>query len=230
MLTLLARGNIAAIACAAALLTAGCGGGTANVAGPGGTGSRITAARTLSPPTWHPAPPAAAVPRFPSSANTTTNATAHPAFFSGEAALANGVYYLALPNGNALGYYSYLPDARYIYHFDMGYEYLVDANDGVGGLYLYDFASGDWWYTGRQYPFPYVYDFALSAYLYYYPDTNAAGHYTNNPRYFYNFTTGAIVMLPGPLVCPRHRCSSMAWASRRRRSTSPPRRAAATRA
>ena len=200
MLTLLARGNIAAIACAAAVLTAGCGGGTANVPEPRGAAARSAASLSLSPPTWHPAPPPVAVPRLPSSANTTTNAAAHPAFFSGEVALSNGVYYLALPNGNAFGYYSYLPDARYIYHFDLGYEYVLDANDGVGGLYLYDFASADWWYTGRQYSFPYVYDFALSAYLYYYPDANNAGHYTTNPRYFYNFTTGAIIMLPRPVV------------------------------
>jgi predicted lipoprotein with Yx(FWY)xxD motif len=106
------------------------------------------------------------------------------------------VYYLALPNGNPFGYYSYLTDSNYIFHFDAGYEYVVDANDGSGGVYLYDFTSGHWWYTGRSYPFPYVYDFALSAFLYYYPDTNNAGHYTTNSRYFYNFTASAIISMP----------------------------------
>ena len=141
------------------------------------------------PPLFIPAKPSA-VRRSPSAV--------HASFFAGEAALSNGVYYLALPNGNPFGYYAYLPDSNYIYHFDAGYEYVFDANDGKGGVYFYDFTSGDWWYTGRQYPFPYIYDFGLSAFLYYFPDTNNAGHYTTNPRYFYNFTAGAIIALPAP--------------------------------
>jgi hypothetical protein len=115
------------------------------------------------------------------------------------------VYYLALPNGNPFGYYSYLTDPNYIYHFDMGYEYLFDANDGSGGIYLYDFASSHWWYTSRLYPFPYVYDFSLNALLYYYPDANNAGHSTANPRYFYDFGISQIIgstaldpAFPGP--------------------------------
>jgi hypothetical protein len=31
--------------------------------------------------------------------------------------------------------------------------------------------------------------------LYYYPDPNNPGHYTTNPRYFYNFATGQIITL-----------------------------------
>ena len=81
-------------------------------------------------------------PRKPSAlGRSTSSSNAHPAFFAGEAALSNGVYYLALPNGNPFGYYSYLPDANYIYRFDLGYEYLFDANNGQGGIYLYDFAT-----------------------------------------------------------------------------------------
>ena len=125
---------------------------------------------------------------------------AHPAFFAGEAALSNGAYYLALPNGNVFGYYSYLSDPRYIYHFDLGYEFLVDANDGQGGLYMYDFTSGQWWYTGRTFPFPYVYDFRVNAMLYYYPDTKNAGHYSTNPRYFYNFGTHGVMTLNPAVV------------------------------
>lgn len=157
------------------------------------SGLKAPAALSLAippnPPSFIPARPASGR-RAPSDA--------HPAFFTGEAALSNGVYYLALPNGNPFGYYSYLPDANYIYHFDAGYEYLYDAHDGKGGIYFYDFASGHWWYTGRQYPFPYIYDFSLTAFLYYFPDTNQAGHYTTNPRYFYNFTAGIIIALPDP--------------------------------
>src|ERR1022692_4921911 len=117
----------------------------------------------------------------------------HPAFFTGEVALSNGVYYLQLPNGNLFGYYSYLSDQDYIYHFDMGYEYLFDANDGQSGIFFYDFASSTYFYTSPSYPFPYLYDFSLHAVLYYYPDTNNPGRYTSNPRYFYNFATGKII-------------------------------------
>jgi hypothetical protein len=94
------------------------------------------------------------------------------------------VYYLQFPNGNVFGYYSYLSYPRYIYHFYLGYEYVSDPSDGKRGAYLYDFASGHWWYTSPTYPFPYVYDFSLSAFPYYYPDTKNAGHYTTSPRYF----------------------------------------------
>ncbi|MDB5071497.1 MAG: conserved repeat protein [Candidatus Eremiobacteraeota bacterium] len=156
-----------------------------------------------------PAKPSFAVPRRPSFATpakpSTTGrppvaSTPHAGFFAGEAALSNGVYYLRLPNGNPFGYYSYLPDPNYIYHFDAGYEYAIDANDGQGGVYLYDFASSHWWYTSRSFPFPYVYDFTLNALLYYYPDPAYAGdHYTSTPRYFYNFGTNQIITLPeGP--------------------------------
>ncbi len=113
-------------------------------------------------------------------------------FFAGQTAQGNGVEYLVLPNGTVFGYYSYLPDARYIYHYDMGYEYTVDAADGQGGVYFYDFQSGHYWYTSPVFPFPYIYDFTLNAVIYYYPDTQNAGHYTTNPRYFYNYATGQI--------------------------------------
>ncbi len=122
-------------------------------------------------------------------------ANPHLAFFTGETALGNGVYYLAFPNGNYFGYYSYLSDSNYIYHFDLGYEYVFDAVDGQEGVYLYDFASGHYFYTSPTFPFPYLYDFDLDAVLYYYPDPNRAGHYTTNPRYFYNTSTGQIITL-----------------------------------
>ena len=116
-----------------------------------------------------------------------------PPFFTGETALANGVYYLTFPNGNYFGYYSFLSNPAYIFHFDLGYEYVFDANDGQSGVYFYDFASNDFFYTSPTFPFPYLYDFSLNAVLYYYPDPNNAGHYNTNPRYFYNFATGQII-------------------------------------
>ena len=119
----------------------------------------------------------------------------HPSFFNGQIALGNGVYYLQFPNGTPFGYYVYLSDPHFIYHFDMGYEYWFDANDGHSGIFFYDFASNHFFYTSPSFPFPYLYDFTLNTVLYYYPDTNNPGHYTTNPRYFYNFATGQIITM-----------------------------------
>ena len=71
----------------------------------------------------------------------------HPAFFNGEIALGGGWYYLQFPNGTPFGYYSYLPDQHFIYHIDLGFEYLFDANDANHGIYFYDFASSSFFYT-----------------------------------------------------------------------------------
>ena len=123
-----------------------------------------------------------------------TLAASHASFFAGETALQNGVYYLTFANnGNIFGYYSYLSDPRYVYHFDLGYEYWFEANDGKAGVYLYDFRSGHFFYTSPSFSFPYLYDFSLNAVLYYYPDpTNSQRYNTNGLRYFYNFSNGAI--------------------------------------
>jgi len=120
-------------------------------------------------------------------------ANASPAFFTGEIPLGNGVFYLQFPNGTPFGYYAYLSDPRFIYHYDMGYEYWFDANDGHSGIYFYDFAANTFFYTSPTFPFPYLYDFGLNTLLYYFPDTQNPGHYTTNPRYFYNFTTNQII-------------------------------------
>ena len=58
-------------------------------------------------------------------------------------------------------------------------------------VYLWDLSSGHWWYTNSGL-FPYLYDFTLNAWIYYFPDTKNAGHYTTSPRYFVNMTTGQI--------------------------------------
>ena len=115
-----------------------------------------------------------------------------PAFFNGEVSLGNAVYYLAFTSGNYFGYYADLGN-DYIYHFDLGYEYVFDAKDGNSGVYLYDFASNDFFYTSPAYPFPYLYDFGSNSVLYYYPSTNDPGHYTSNPRYFYDFATSSVI-------------------------------------
>jgi hypothetical protein len=141
-----------------------------------------------------PAPPPAERPQ-----GRRATESGHASFFNGEVYLGNGVYYLQLPNTNIFGYYGYLTDTHYIYHFDLGYEYVIDA--GSGGAYMYDFDSSHWWYTSQSFPFPYIYDFTLAqqtgnGMLYYYPNTQSAGHYTTNPRYFYAFGAGGIVTLP----------------------------------
>ena len=118
----------------------------------------------------------------------------HPAFFDGEVSLGDGVHYLAFLYGDYFGYYSFLSDPHYIYHFDLGYEYVFDAADGKSGVYLYDFKSSTFFYTSPTFPFPYLYDFTLNTVLYYYPDPNDAGHYnTAGVRYFYDFATGKII-------------------------------------
>ena len=188
----------AALLIVIAAFFAGCGGSSRSVpmnAPTAAAMSRFAIPASLSlavppnPPNFTPAKP---------STVRRTRTVQHASFFAGEAALGNGAYYLSLPNGNPFGYYSYMTDSNYIFHFDAGYEYVIDANDGNGGVYLYDFASGDWWYTGRSYPFPYVYDFKLSALLYYYPDNNQPGRYDASPRWFYNFTASKIIAVPDP--------------------------------
>jgi len=118
----------------------------------------------------------------------------HPAFFNGEIALGGGFYYLQFPNGTPFGYYSYLPAQNFIYHIDLGFEYLIDANDANHGIYFYDFASSSFFYTSPTL-FPYLYDFSLNAWLYYLPDASNPGRYSHNPRWFYNFATGQWITL-----------------------------------
>lgn len=119
----------------------------------------------------------------------------HPAYFDGQVGLDSGVYYLTFSSGNPFGYYSFLADANYIYHFDLGYEYVFDAADGNSGVYLYDFQSQDFFYTSPTFPFPYLYDFGLNTVLYYYPDPTNTGHYnTDGYRFFYRFDTGQIIV------------------------------------
>ncbi len=117
----------------------------------------------------------------------------HPAFFNGEVALGGGVYYLAFPgNGNIFGYYQYQSTPGFLYHYDLGFEYVFDL--GSGGVVFYDFKSDDYFYASPTFAFPYLYDFGLGAFLYYYPDpTNPQRYNTNGVRYFYNFTTGKII-------------------------------------
>ena len=48
----------------------------------------------------------------------------HPAFFAGQVPLPNDLEYLAFANGSLFGYYAFLGDPRFVYHLDLGYEYV----------------------------------------------------------------------------------------------------------
>jgi virginiamycin B lyase len=120
------------------------------------------------------------------------------AFFTGQQFLSGTVYYLQFQDGTPFGYYGYLQGSAstasaWIYHFDLGYEYVTSSGTS-GDLYLYDEASTHWWYSNPSL-FPYLFDFTLNAWLYYFPNTQSPGHYTTNPRYFSNLTTGNIITM-----------------------------------
>lgn len=108
-------------------------------------------------------------------------------FLFGQQTATNGGFFLQFTNGYFFGYYS-LPGNGWIDHADLGYEYLIEANDGKEGVYLYDWDSSSYWYTSPSY-FPYLFDFTLGTWLYYYPNPNNPGHYTTNPRRFYDYAT-----------------------------------------
>jgi uncharacterized repeat protein (TIGR01451 family) len=111
-----------------------------------------------------------------------------PAFFSGSVNGGNGTLFLQFADGTDFGYYGFL-GSGWLYHADLGYEY---AMAGAGTeVSFYDLASGHWLYTDAG-TFPYLYDFTLGAWLYYFPNTSRPGHYTTNPRYFANLSTGVI--------------------------------------
>ncbi len=124
----------------------------------------------------------------------TATGTDHPAFFNGEIPLGNDGYYLGAGQ-MPFGYYTYFADPRYIYHSDLGFEFLIDSGDASNGVYLYDFASSTFFYTSATW-FPYLYDFSLNAVLYYYPDTTATPPHiygSGANRYFYNFGAMEII-------------------------------------
>lgn len=110
-----------------------------------------------------------------------------PHFFDGEVPLDNGWYWLQFPStGQCFGYYNKLYFPGWFYHQDMGWEFFTDANDGVGGGYLYDSASQHTWYTSPM-TFPYLYDQTLQSWLYYLRVDSC--RYSSNPRWFYDFAT-----------------------------------------
>ncbi len=118
-----------------------------------------------------------------------------PAFFNGQTALSNGVFFLRFPNGNPFGFYSFLADPNFIFHFDLGYLYVFDAKNSENGVFFYDFTSQSFFYTSPSFAFPYLYDFTLNTVLFYYPDPNNPERYnTNGTRFFFNFATSQVIV------------------------------------
>lgn len=109
-------------------------------------------------------------------------------FFANQVSQGGCAYTLQLPDGNTFGTFSY-QSPPWIQHADLGYEYVVPADSAGDSLYLWDAASGHWFFTGAS-SFPFLYDFTLNAWLYYFPDPQRPGHYTTNPRTFANVSTG----------------------------------------
>jgi hypothetical protein len=106
-----------------------------------------------------------------------------------------GWSYLQFPDGIPFGYYAFLAGSAssansWIFHADLGYEYSLPGA-ATGSLFMYDLASGHWWYTASP-QFPYLYDFTLNTWLYYFPNPKVSGRYSTNPRYFGNLATNTI--------------------------------------
>ncbi len=105
----------------------------------------------------------------------------HPAFFKGEAILDSGDFaYLAFPDGQVFGYYTY-QFYPYLYHADLGFEYVVPSAAADDSVYLYDFKLQTFFYTSPT-VYPYLYDFKEGGFYYYFQGTTA-------PRVFYDFVT-----------------------------------------
>jgi hypothetical protein len=116
-------------------------------------------------------------------------------FCATEQSLGDGLYHMRFPNGNLFGSYTFMEGSAstrnaVIRHVDMGHESLVAADD-PGGVFMFDHASGHWFYTSSL-AYPLLYDFTLNAWIYYLADQKSPGHYTANPRYFVNVSTSKI--------------------------------------
>jgi len=118
----------------------------------------------------------------------TANSTASSAMTLAVTAPAATDLFGGVSQGGTLKYsswFGYYDTADYplVYEYYLGYEYAYDA--GGGGVYLYDYPTGHFFYTQASY-FPFVYDFSLNAFLYYYN--------VNTPhRHFYSYGTNTVI-------------------------------------
>jgi hypothetical protein len=106
-------------------------------------------------------------------------------FFLGELSNGNLLYNLTFPNARFFGYYSY-QFYPWLYHYDLGFEYVVDANDGAAGVFFYVTSLGSYLYTNPN-DFPVLWDYKLAHWLYYVAGTS---------RQFYDFTTARFFNSP----------------------------------
>ena len=124
--------------------------------------------------------------------NTTTGALVGTSFADPPGTVGNGVSgslavcdpfcgSYAGTNLNVSFWFGYYTTDTYpiIYEYNLGYEYVIPT---AGGVYLYDYISGHFWYTQAGY-FPFVYDFSLNCFLYYYHVASPTPH-----RHFYKFS------------------------------------------
>lgn len=95
-------------------------------------------------------------------------------------------------NANFFGFYNSL-FWPYLYHGHPGWEFFPDADDGVGGAYLYDSKLAQWFYTNPA-EFPFLYNFTADAWYYYFPSNSQPLHYSTNPRVFENMSTQTLVL------------------------------------
>ena len=110
----------------------------------------------------------------------------HSSFFQGETVVGGGFYNLPF-----FGEYAYFPGNTAIYHTTLGEELIFPNTDSSRGIYFYDQDSGHIWYTNPA-TYPYIYDFNLNAWLFYF--TNS-GNGKVGTRSFYNFATGKFIFL-----------------------------------
>jgi hypothetical protein len=107
--------------------------------------------------------------------------------------------YLQFPGGSTpFGYYSFALGSAatanaWLFHANLGYEYGIPGST-PGSEYFYDLASKHWWYTTSSL-FPYLYDFSLNSWIFYFANAQSPGQYTANPRYFSNLTANQIITM-----------------------------------
>ena len=114
----------------------------------------------------------------------------HPLFFAGEIPLP-GQFFLNFADQKLFGYYDYTYWPGYLNHHDLGMEWYVDANDPSYGAWLNDSKLG-WLYTNPA-DFPILWSQSEGDWWAYKPDPNNSGHYTTNPRWFWDYGNGGSI-------------------------------------
>ena len=72
---------------------------------------------------------------------------------------------------------------NWIYQGNHGWQYVWDAGDH--GAYVYDSATGDWWFTSKSF-YPYIYDYSVSGWLFYHDGATP-------DREFWDYNSGSLI-------------------------------------